>query len=102
VGAGEGSTTVVLVPGGGPAVVLWRDLDATAPDLGLVEVFARWALAARRLGWELEVREPSPDLRDLLELAGLTDLLCTPRPTAADTRAAGDALRGRGGRRGRR
>ena len=44
------------------------------PDLGLVDVLARLHLAAARLGWTLEIRGVSDELRGLLDLVGLTQL----------------------------
>ena len=44
------------------------------PDIGTVDALARMALAARRLGRHVELRRAKPDLRELLELAGLGDL----------------------------
>ena len=44
------------------------------PDLGTVDALARMALTARRLGRQVELRRARPDLRGLLELAGLGDL----------------------------
>ena len=43
-----------------------------APDVGTVEALARMALTARRLGRRVELVRPTADLRDLLELCGLT------------------------------
>jgi ABC-type transporter Mla MlaB component len=44
------------------------------PDLGTVEALARMALTARRLGRRVELRRVQPELRELLELAGLGGL----------------------------
>ena len=41
------------------------------PDMGTVDALARMALTARRLGRHVELRRARPDLRELLELAGL-------------------------------
>ena len=41
------------------------------PDLTTVDVLAALALGARRRGFDFRVRDPSPDLRDLIRLAGL-------------------------------
>ena len=43
----------------------------TAVDLATVDALARLALTARRMGARLVVRNASPQLRALLELAGL-------------------------------
>jgi hypothetical protein len=46
----------------------------SVPDLGTVHDLARLALLAQRLGAHLELAEVTPELVDLLELAGLTGL----------------------------
>ena len=47
----------------------------TRPDAGTVDALARMQLTARRQGGRLELRRACGELRDLLELAGLTDVL---------------------------
>jgi len=48
-------------------------------DLGTVDVLARLALIARRRGCRFSVRDAPPDLRALLALAGLAEILpCAP------------------------
>jgi ABC-type transporter Mla MlaB component len=44
------------------------------PDMGTVNALARMALTARRLGHHVELRRVRPDLRELLELAGVSSL----------------------------
>jgi hypothetical protein len=44
-------------------------------DLALVDDLLRLRLGARRLGWRLEVRDQTADLRELLTLVGVADLL---------------------------
>jgi len=44
-------------------------------ELGIVDALARLQLAARRSGYELAVTEAPSDLLELIELAGLSDLL---------------------------
>jgi STAS domain len=51
------------------------DVSALAAELAAVDALARLALLARRLGCPLNVRRASPELRDLLELCGLADVL---------------------------
>jgi hypothetical protein len=41
-------------------------------DLGFVEGLLRVQLTARRFGWSIKLREVQPDLRELVELVGLT------------------------------
>ena len=47
----------------------------TAPDLVAVETLARIALTARRMGKGLELEGADPELRSLVALAGLADVL---------------------------
>ena len=62
--------TVVLTAGG-EDVASWPLGRDGAPDLTVVESLARAQLAARRLGWRIEVRDAVAELVELLELAGL-------------------------------
>ena len=41
-------------------------------DLGFVDDLLRVQLAARRFGWTIQLREVRPDLRELIEMVGLT------------------------------
>lgn len=50
-------------------------VDATSPDLALVESLARMQLRARRRGERVRLRNVPDELRGLLELVGLTDVL---------------------------
>lgn len=50
-------------------------VDATSPDLALVESLARMQLRARRRGERVRLRNVPDDLRGLLELVGLTEVL---------------------------
>ena len=45
------------------------------PDAGVVDLLCRIRLVTRRLGLRLEVRSASTDLRDLLFLTGLCDVV---------------------------
>ena len=45
------------------------------PDLGTVDALARVALLARRLGGRVDIRHAAPELRELLALAGLGDIV---------------------------
>ena len=45
------------------------------PDAGTIEALARMQLTARRLGGRVKLRRACGDLRDLLTLSGLTDVL---------------------------
>lgn len=57
------------------SVALVVVVDGVRADLALVDALARLHLVARRLGGGLEVRGAGPDLRALIELAGLADVL---------------------------
>ena len=58
------------------AQVLVCDVAAlTHPDAGTVEALARMALTTRRLGREVRLRDPSRELRELVDLFGLADVL---------------------------
>src|SRR3954447_23018184 len=50
-------------------------VDAARPDLALVESLARVQLRARRRGERLALRNVSNELRGLLELVGLDEVL---------------------------
>ena len=47
----------------------------TEPDLRQVDELCRLALAARRLGCRIHLTDAEPELRDLLDLAGMADVL---------------------------
>lgn len=72
------SATVVLVMGDGLEAVVGR--TSAGPDISVVEALARLQLAARRFGCSIRLHEPSVELRELLDLAGLADIIvCRPR-----------------------
>jgi len=74
-------TTVVIVCGD-TEVASWSLVRHGPPDLSTVDELARLALAVRRLGWSLRLRQASGDLWDLLELAGLAPAFVGARPGA--------------------
>jgi ABC-type transporter Mla MlaB component len=58
------------------AEVLVCDVAALKrPDAGTIEALARLQLTARRLGRQVRLRDPSRELRELLDLFGLADAL---------------------------
>ncbi|HEX7096856.1 MAG TPA: hypothetical protein VF183_13300 [Acidimicrobiales bacterium] len=70
----DGVPTVALVIDD-LTIAVWP-LDRLGPvDLSLVDILARLQLGARRDGCAIRVRNPSVELRGLLELAGLADEL---------------------------
>jgi hypothetical protein len=65
---------MVAVRDDGTETVLGR-VDAGNPDVALVDALMRIRLIARRYGQRVCLREIPDDLRDLLELVGLLDVL---------------------------
>ena len=64
---------------GEPGLVVLHVGALADPDLGTVDALARAGLAARRRGCELRVDDACEQLRDLLDLAGLGDVVrCGP------------------------
>jgi len=54
--------------------------DLSDADLRTVDALARLALGVRRLGLAVRLSDPPPELRELLDLAGLHDVVpCVPR-----------------------
>ena len=70
--SGDGCSIVLV--NGGREVGIGR-VVGVRPDMALVDALARLHLVARRNGYALMLREPCAELRDVLELAGLSDLL---------------------------
>lgn len=56
----------------GGATIATVDIDGAVPQLFVVDVVARVAVAARRLGWSVTV--PAGELTELLGLCGLGEL----------------------------
>jgi ABC-type transporter Mla MlaB component len=52
--------------------------DVVAPDAATVDALSRLQLTARRLGREVLVGRASSELRRLIELMGLTDVVQCP------------------------
>lgn len=70
--------------GRGPTPVVYDVAAIREPDMATIEALARLTLTARRLGHPVRLRSASPDLRDLVDLSGLTSVMpCTgPRDAA--------------------
>lgn len=71
----------VLVTMSGPASLVCELEAAKAMGLSMVDLMARLQLAATRMGCTVSFRGATPELRHLLRLAGLIDVLrCDPAP----------------------
>ena len=64
-----------------------RGLDGP-PDLALVDALARLQLAARRRGCSIQLRDPCEELRELLDLVGLAELVASRSRRAGRPKAA--------------
>lgn len=71
---GHNQTRVLVVERDGSEVHV-GDVDATRPDLALVDALARLQLAALRRGRRMCLREPTSELCGLLTLVGLGEAL---------------------------
>jgi ABC-type transporter Mla MlaB component len=65
----------VLLDGRGAGLIVCDVSAVTHADAGSIDVLARLALAARRLGSQVRLRDACGDLQELLALAGLADVL---------------------------
>jgi len=74
----EREATVVLSRAGND-VAIWEIRNWDKGDLAIVNTLARLQLLAHRMGCTIEIRDPSPELTGLLDLAGLAEVLGTPR-----------------------
>jgi anti-anti-sigma regulatory factor len=72
--AGDIPTTIVMVAADGSELVVGR-VHARRADLALVDALVRFQLVARREGGRLRLRNVSEELRGLLELVGLAEVL---------------------------
>jgi hypothetical protein len=70
----EGDAIVVLAVDG-TEVANWPLTGSVRPDLDVIDGLARLALAARRLGGEISVRNAGPELLALIDFVGLDDVL---------------------------
>jgi hypothetical protein len=69
---GAGPRAVVVLRRDGDDVLLGPVYGPGRCDLGFVDDLLRVQLAARRFGWTIQLREVRADLRELIELVGLT------------------------------
>ena len=65
-----------------------------APGLDTVDGLARFQLVAKRLGWVVTLEGACPRLRELLELAGLGDVLPVLPASAPAAAASGRKVLG--------
>jgi hypothetical protein len=70
----------VVIDCGGRAVPLGTVGHDGRCHLGLVDDLALLQRAARRLGWTVRLRHASTELAELLELAGLAEVLPADQP----------------------
>ncbi|HEX9467633.1 MAG TPA: hypothetical protein VGA11_04425 [Acidimicrobiia bacterium] len=76
-GIGDGPWAMVVMAQGDTDVAVWPlywpRAGGRPPDLSVVDAVARLQLVARRLGLDVRLCAPCPELRALLDLVGLTD-----------------------------
>lgn len=56
-------------------IVTWDVGTLTDPDVTTVDVIARLQLTAQRCGLDLRLENVGPELAELIDLAGLSDVL---------------------------
>ena len=69
------ATSALLVLVAGDVELVLGSIPAREPDLALVEFLARLQLEAKRRRCSLRVLAACGDLRDLIDLVGLSDVL---------------------------
>jgi hypothetical protein len=74
---GEAWTTIVVRMDDDREVTVAR-IDGRRADLALIDALARLQLALGRLGYEMRLRDPGDDLRQLIALVGLAGVLGGP------------------------
>ena len=88
--SGARQPAVLVVAVIGPVEVVVGPLPEVPFDLALVDALARVHLTTRRLGCPVRLRNPCPELLELLDLVGLADLLTRP-PDPLPLEAGGEA-----------
>jgi hypothetical protein len=63
-----------MMPAASPRTIIC-DVGAIVPEVHAVDALARLQLAARRLGMEILLRDASRELQELVDFAGLRDVL---------------------------
>jgi hypothetical protein len=69
--------TIVVTDGDGELAI--GQVHDLVPDLVLIDALARLQLFACRMGCSIELRDVCDELRDLVALVGLDELLLEPR-----------------------
>ena len=64
-----------MLVSGEQVLATWDIACDGRPAVALVDELARLQLAAHRLGWSIRVRDAEPAFTDVIELAGLSDVL---------------------------
>jgi hypothetical protein len=67
--------TEVVLSRGDTEIARWPLECGERPDMGAVDDLARLQLAARRLGWSVRLRGAAAVVTELLDLAGLTEVV---------------------------
>jgi hypothetical protein len=70
---------VVVLVLGDAELASWPLAGCGRPDLTVVDDLARWQLAAQRVGCSIRLRDACGELTELLDLAGLGEVLTGPR-----------------------
>jgi hypothetical protein len=88
------TTTTAVLLRDNAEIVRWPLALACPPGLSDVDNLARLQLAARRLGCSIRLHGVSPDLWELLDLAGLARLIGVGGPGGLVVEVGGEAERG--------
>ena len=86
-----GRATVVVITADGLEVTSWPLAGADQPDLAVADRLARCQLAARRLGWAIEVHSAEAALVGLLVVLGWCGVVVTAVAPPAGSGALGQA-----------
>jgi hypothetical protein len=73
------SRTTVVLDDGDVRMAVVHVVGPEPPDLTVVAAVARLRLMAGRMGWAIHIENPCFHLCELLELAGLSEVLLAPR-----------------------
>ncbi len=76
-------TPYVVLVRGDAEVACWPLPAGRRPDLSVVDRLARLQLGARRAGYSIRLRDAPSRLRELIDLAGLSDIVAGAAELAA-------------------